>query len=277
MKSLNVFYDLDDTLVESLDLFFFVDNLLAVSYLKKINHCDKKIDFGKILSDLQTYSHLNDAISESIKVLPDDIKWELNRFKECIRKTDDKIMEMWPKEGKNPFSPQGLEAALDEVVNGYNLNLTKKDIEIASKIPFHYQLKKKYPLHSIKAFIKEDLEFDVNLFVLSKGSFSEQVKKIEYLGLKNIIPSENLYISFEKNADTIKEIIWERKLNNVLVIGNSLKDDIFPALELEHLGVKSLWVKHNDYFSKDVDFGDKKIELFNKTSVTKYIKENLYD
>ena len=277
MKSLNVFYDIDDTLVETLDLFFFVDNLMALSYLRKVNHSDKKIDFERILSDLMTYSKLNNTISESIKHLPKDIREELNSFKEHIRKADDQVMEVWPKKGMNPFSSQGLESALDEIVNEYNLNLNRRDIENASKIPFHFELRRKYPLYSIKELIKESLEFDVNIFILSKGNFLSQAKKIEHLGLKDIIPLKNLYILHEKNANTLKEIILYQKLNNALIIGNSLKEEIFPALELEPLGVKSLWVKHNDYFSQDIQITDKKVEIFKPKSFNRYIAQQLYD
>ncbi len=277
MRELNVIYDIDDTLVETLDLFFFSDNLLTLTYLDKINKSQRRINFEKIFEELPKYSSLDRTVKEEINNQPEDIKNELLAFKEAVRKSDDEIMEKWPKQGRNPFSSEGFQAAIEDIVNKYNLQLRRKDTEYLSLIPFHYKLKTKYPLLSIKELIKESLEFNVKIHLYSKGSFKSQVRKIEYLSLNEIIPLDNLYIVHKKDTETLREIILERGLKNTIVIGNSLKEEILPALNNKELGINALWVKHNDYFSKGLNHKDNHITQFSKDSFLKLIKEFLYD
>ncbi|MDK2849653.1 MAG: hypothetical protein PWP03_256 [Candidatus Woesearchaeota archaeon] len=275
MKCLNIFYDLDDTLVESLDLFFFVDNLLAWSYLKKINKDEKRIDFEGIYTELQKYSFLKKVIENKLNNLNPELKKEIEEFKQYVRTCDDKIMEEWPKMHRNPFSPEGLMAALEQVIYKYNLNLGQRDLYFASQIPFHYNLKTKEPLLSIKELSKESLEYKVNIFIFSKGSFKEQVKKIEYLKLQDLIPLENIFILHKKDSKILQEISELRGINQALMVGNSLKEEIQPALELKEM-FKVLWVKHDDYFSKNLTIDDN-IEIFSLESFKNYIRKQLYE
>jgi|GEM_PF-5461282 len=279
MKHLNAFYDIDDTLLESLDLFFFVDNLMALEYLKKIRGYEKNKDFYEILSGLPDSLNENKKIEQYLASQP-EIK-EVNDFKVDLRHTDDKIMEKWPKQGKNPFSLEGYKTALEEITDKYNLNLNDASINALSRIPFHYRLNKKYPLQSIKELLKESLEFDVNLYILSKGSFKEQAKKLEYIRLNEVIPSKNLYILPKKDKNALKEIIDYECLDNLLIIGNSLKEDIMPALGLDDINIRALWVRHEDYFSKGLnskkDKIENKIEDFSNETFSKIVKNYLYD
>ncbi|MDI3474218.1 MAG: hypothetical protein PWR30_541 [Candidatus Woesearchaeota archaeon] len=278
MKHLNAFYDIDDTLLESLDLFFFVDNLMALEYLKKIRGYEKNEDFNEILSDLPDSLSKNKKIEQYLAKQP-EIK-ELNDFKADLRKADDIIMEKWPQQGKNPFSLEGYKTALEEIVDKYSLNLDDESINALSKIPFHYRLKKKYPLESIKELLKESLEFDVNLYILSKGSFKEQARKLENIKLNEIIPLKNLYILQKKDKNALYEIIDYECLDNLLIIGNSLKEDILPAIDLDGINARALWVRHEDYFSKGLNSKDKienKIEEFSDENFLKAVKSYLYD
>lgn len=277
MKHLNVFYDIDDTLVKSLNLFFFADNLLAFEYLKKIKKERNQIHYDEVLNNLPSSYLFNKSLRNCLNNHPEEIKQEINQFKKHLRDADDKVMEEWPRLGRNPFSQRGYKSAIETIVDKYYLNLSNKELDLISRIPYHYALEKNSPLDSITYLLKESLEHDVNLYIFSKGSFLEQSKKLEYLKLNEVIPLENLYILHKKDRDTIEEIINQRKLTNVVVIGNSLKEEILPAKELEEQGVEPLWVEHHDYFSRGIDLKDNTIPKYSIQTFQDLIRKYLYD
>ena len=69
-------------------------------------------------------------------------------------------------------------------------------------------------------------------YILTKGNYDEQLKKIHLSGLLKYF--EGYFIEPEKNLATLERILQQQKWNRerVCMIGNSPKSDINPALQL---------------------------------------------
>lgn len=90
-----------------------------------------------------------------------------------------------------------------------------------------------------------DLSRDYTLALITKGDLFDQQRKIEASGLKDFFSS--IDIVTEKHAQTYADIIEERgwQLPHLVMIGNSLKSDILPTIQLGmqaiHIPFESTW------------------------------------
>ncbi|MBU7595707.1 hypothetical protein [Metabacillus halosaccharovorans] len=73
-----------------------------------------------------------------------------------------------------------------------------------------------------------------NLYIYTAGNTDVQLNKIESNNLTEIFPQKNIIIVLQKNVEILSKILIEREIskNNTWIIGNSLKSDILPALEV---------------------------------------------
>jgi putative hydrolase of the HAD superfamily len=82
------------------------------------------------------------------------------------------------------------------------------------------------------AYSVKNLCTDYRLMVITKGELTAQEYKIEQSGLREYF--KHIEIVAEKNVATYQRIFEEHHLNpaEVLMIGNSIKSDIIPVLQL---------------------------------------------
>jgi len=87
------------------------------------------------------------------------------------------------------------------------------------------------------------------LYLYTGGDPHIQQKKLEYLNLAEYF--EAVYVRERKNGAELQSIIHEQGLDvdKTWVIGNSLRSDINPALEL---GLKCIWVK-SSFWEYDIE------------------------
>lgn len=85
-----------------------------------------------------------------------------------------------------------------------------------------------------------------DLFLLTKGDYKVQQRKIELNKLHRWFSSDRMYIVNQKTPDALKALMADHmlKASDTIVIGDSLRDDIHVA---NQLGIRSVWV------SKSID------------------------
>lgn len=89
------------------------------------------------------------------------------------------------------------------------------------------------------------LQKDCKLFLYTGGDYKIQKKKIEKAGLYNYFPEDHICVTEYKNSISLKEAIdnWNLKPEITWMIGNSLKTDILPALQI---GLKAIYIPLED-------------------------------
>lgn len=94
------------------------------------------------------------------------------------------------------------------------------------------------------------LKNNFELFVLTKGEFSEQQGKIQRAGVDQIV--KGYFIPSEKNDATYQNLLDEHnwKAEETCMVGNSPKSDINPALRLGlfaiHIPYRDTWKLDNE-------------------------------
>lgn len=73
-----------------------------------------------------------------------------------------------------------------------------------------------------------------NMFLLTKGDYEVQMKKVVNNGLDNIFDSDKIYIFPHKTSTEFSILLNDHQLeiNETIVVGDSIRDDIGSALEL---------------------------------------------
>jgi len=89
-----------------------------------------------------------------------------------------------------------------------------------------------------------------NLFLVTKGDFAVQTKKIEMNGLSNWFSTDKIYIVAQKSHVEYGRVLHDHHLDksDTCIIGDSIRDDMISA---EHLAVSCVWVhgRHNTGWS----------------------------
>ncbi|MBD3109926.1 HAD family hydrolase [Bacillus sp. AGMB 02131] len=83
-----------------------------------------------------------------------------------------------------------------------------------------------------------------SMVVLTAGEESVQKRRIEQAGVADYM--EGIHVYPYKTPNTLKEVMQQHSSNHYAMIGNSLKSDIYPALENHILGVhvqKETWAE----------------------------------
>ena len=144
------------------------------------------------------------------------------------------------------YGSLGFRKCLKDVFNDYyhhyrsNVNYHKKIIwidEITRKvIDFEIQL-----LPMVEETLKELKRRNYLLYIITKGEFSEQEKKIRTSNLS--IYFESYHIMAEKHESAYEAFLFENKLNaeKTTMIGNSPKSDIMPCL---NINMNTVYIPH---------------------------------
>lgn len=85
------------------------------------------------------------------------------------------------------------------------------------------------------------LRSDYRLLLYTLGDYETQWAKVTQLGMDRFFDRTDIYIVAQKNSTQLRQILNENGLtpDDVWMVGNSLKSDINPALEL---GIKCIWI-----------------------------------
>lgn len=87
------------------------------------------------------------------------------------------------------------------------------------------------------AEVLEQLKDDYRLFLITKGDVLDQRNKIEKSGLESMF--ERTLVVQEKDAKTYSALFLEYDIdpNTLAMVGNSMRSDILPILELGGMGI----------------------------------------
>ena len=83
------------------------------------------------------------------------------------------------------------------------------------------------------------------MILLTAGVESIQRRKIKEAGIEHLI--DNIYVRINKTPETLRELLASYSANEYVMIGNSLKSDIYPALE------NNIWGIHIERQTWDAD------------------------
>lgn len=296
----NIILDIDDTLVYTEELFkisYHISSLEIIlnSNLFLENESKRKELLEDFLKDfplslrflfdkdfcydvLNTTEYKIKLLNEIEKLIPEKTlhKWiektsdnGLMKVYTLIKKElaykDIELIEEDREKGLNPYSSDRFYFALSQIASYYLNDKYKETVfKILGRIPFSEHLKKKKIIYDLYKLIRKH---DISLYIWSKGNEKEQLKKLESLGLNKLIPINHIFIVKEKN-----EIIYKNTFNNLnkkysLLIGNSIKDDIIPAIRN---GFNALWVKHYDFFTKTIEIEH---ETYSYDRLEKWVEE----
>ncbi|MCK9224865.1 MAG: HAD family hydrolase [Candidatus Muirbacterium halophilum] len=111
---------------------------------------------------------------------------------------------------------------------------------------------------------------NIKLYILTKGYYPVQMKKIEESCIEKFFVS--VIISTRKNVQVYKNIISRYNLDeeNTWMIGNSPKSDIIPALEA---GMKAIYIPSNSLWELEHEELDYNNERLCKIESIKNLKE----
>lgn len=148
----------------------------------------------------------------------------------CLKKTS----------GEKGFADAILETANFFKFSEGSVQLLKKEIDLFENHPI-----------SVFSFVKESLESlsDYKKILVTKGNRHEQITKLKKSLLKDYF--DEIIIREKKNSQELKRLMLEFnvKRKEAMLIGNSIKEDIIPAVEN---GVYALWLNHaNNYHGRD--------------------------
>lgn len=123
----------------------------------------------------------------------------------------------------------------------------------------------KHPIELISETesVLKELSQKTDLILLTKGDLFDQESKIARSGLAHYF--KHIEIMSEKNAESYRQILKKHKIKtqNFLMIGNSLKSDILPVLNIGGRGIHiphtTTWIHEivdniensNDYYKLD--------------------------
>ena len=78
-----------------------------------------------------------------------------------------------------------------------------------------------------------------DLLLLTKGDPKIQKRKIKATGLRRWFPYSNINVVLHKDAQVVRDLVGERDKSRVYHVGNSIRSDIGPALEV---GIKAVYL-----------------------------------
>lgn len=104
-----------------------------------------------------------------------------------------------------------------------------------------------YPIfNGVPGMLTTYMNAGYNLFLLTKGDFTVQTRKIEMNDLSNWFHRDRMYIVPHKNPETLQRVLTDHALevSQTVIIGDSIRDDIDVAYKV---GCEAIWVygRHN--------------------------------
>lgn len=264
MSRIEVFYDIDDTLVESKDVFKFLSNAFSYSVLS-----NSVIDLSKV-NDSNDVKMCNQFIEDHYE---DNSSSELNKLYHIIKNkvTENNLYLIDYKKsmGVFPYNKETHFESLIKTCENFGFDMDEDYLKELSCVPFESTFLEKDTIRSLEYMLNGYFP-DFNLNIFTKGEDSTQLKKLDNLGLYGYLDLKNIHVMSEKNTDKLYEVLSTKSYDNSLIIGNSLNDEIIPAINCNS---DYLWVENEDLFSRDIDIDKNKIKKYNLNSFKRYISD----
>ncbi|MBI4142233.1 HAD family hydrolase [Candidatus Woesearchaeota archaeon] len=131
--------------------------------------------------------------------------------------------------------PSALRETYSSICQTLGIIAKEDDLQAAYKIGMSVFDEEKYKKEGLVNGAVETLDFLVaqqdELILLTKGDVAIQEKKIRATGCRKWF-NDNLYIVSKKNASVVGEIVGKRDKSRVWHVGNSIRSDVEPALEV---------------------------------------------
>ncbi len=232
-------FDLDDTLIYTSYQFLIPQFKLGDYIIRKINLNHKDLEITKRILNL-TKEEIKEENNKSLlqrfdnppllkKIIEKQEELDIQQVKELVTK------------GENPFGidrfPETFVRTLDYFCNVYNLSYSVHEEDLVRSFGYEtfYVQKDFMPgAEEVLNFLKKRGD---ELILLTKGDYNWQNKKIEVHSLKDWF--KEIHIVDEKNAKILETIIGLKDKSSIYKVGNSLKSDIIPALEI---GINGIYV-----------------------------------
>lgn len=192
-RDIQLIWDFDDTIVKT-----------SIEF-DKTNHCAAEIVASDVFNDLAQVEEIK-AYQRKLDVeMVNEIGFLPNRYLQTWYKTYEYFLYMVGKRSKKRIKEEISKTVLDVYERKYN--------NMPDSIPMMEALKSQ----------------GYQMIILTAGVEEVQMRKIEQSGA---IPYINdVYVFSQKTPQTFKSIIDKYDFNDYVMIGNSLKSDIYPALE----------------------------------------------
>jgi putative hydrolase of the HAD superfamily len=233
----------------------------------------------------------------------DDTLIQCNKyFKEAINQFAIQIHEWFPKVSIEEIKEKQLEIDIKSVEK-FGLNSARFPESLVSTYVF---FSKKYdrvvkesevqrirtigqsvfqvevqPLPHMYEALNELQEDGHQLYLFTGGDDANQKRKVHQLELHTYF-EDRVFIFNHKNTDALRQVIGKIKYdpNTTWVIGNSLKTDITPGLELGlntiHIPAELEW-NYNNKIETNVQYKGKLRTLKSLREIPKFIRDNCYE
>lgn len=167
--------------------------------------------------------------------------------------------------GVKGFMLSMIETILKVTDNKANIELVEKTIQLG-----HELLEKPIELLDGVESILKKLNGDYRLVMATKGDLLDQERKLINSGLEKHF--HHIEIMSEKKENDYKKLLkhLDCKAENFLMIGNSLKSDVIPVLEL---GGKAIHIPyHTTWTHEKVEHNIKNPNFYEVKSISEIIK-----
>ncbi len=239
LESQTLIFDLDDTLV----------------------HCNK---------------YFKNAVDEFVEQIQE---WFDHLSKEEIRKRQIEIDIKSVKEHGLHSSrfPESLATTYMSFCTECDRNNEKEKLQIVKNIGksvFQIEVQPFPDMYDVLNTLKDEGH---SMYLFTGGDEPNQNRKIMQLELEEYFKN-NVYIFEHKNADALRKVIEEIKITpkSTWMIGNSLRTDIQPAIDLEinaiHIPSDIEWAYNKKNLEIETEFKGKFIELKSLKDLPNYIR-----
>jgi putative hydrolase of the HAD superfamily len=184
---------------------------------------ENNIYFERVIADFISFLNHRERSPKEVREILNEVEREsiithgygLNSFTHSLVTTFERL------------SVEPLTPALHETIRGFAHTITEQPVQLLPRV-------------------RETLEYLArrhSLFLVTKGNFEEQRRKVERSGLKDFFTA--IEILAEKNPAAYQTVVDHHRLEKARtwMIGNSPKSDINPALAA---GLNAVFVPHDD-------------------------------
>ena len=103
-----------------------------------------------------------------------------------------------------------------------------------------------YPLREgVEEMLTAYMENGHRLFMLTKGDYDVQIRKVALNGLRQWFDNDRIYIVNQKTSEDLHRVIVDHNIDitNAVMIGDSMRDDVGNA---KALGITSVWIRNQN-------------------------------
>ena len=184
---------------------------------------ENNIYFERAIADFISFLNHRERSPREVREILNDVEREcvlthgygLHSFTHALVKTFERL------------SVEPLTPALHETIQGFAHAIAEQPVQLLPEVR-----------ETLESLSERHL-----LFLVTKGDFKEQTRKVERSGLKRYFSC--VEILAEKNVDAYRSMVEKHKLltADTWMVGNSPKSDINPAL---CAGMNAVFVPHGD-------------------------------